>query len=51
MTEIDSTTLLEKSCTVWSSRREREIALRVYYYVLEQDGCKIFALQRIQEPA
>lgn len=50
MTEIDSTSLQEKSCVVWSERRERLIALRVYYYVLEQDGCKIYALQRIQEP-
>ena len=47
--ETDATPLLEKSCVIWSQRRERNIALRVYYELLEQDGCKIYLLRNIQE--
>jgi hypothetical protein len=44
--ETNSTPLLEKSCVVWSARRQREISLHVYFDVEEQDGCKIYTLQR-----
>ena len=47
MTE-SSSTLLEKTCVAWSSRREREISLRVSYSVQEQDGCKIYTLGQVQ---
>jgi hypothetical protein len=49
MTESNSTLLSQKSCLVWSHRRERDIALRVYYEVQEQDGCKIYIVNRVQE--
>ena len=47
--ENDPTLLHEKSCVVWSKRRERNVTVRVYYYVLEEDGCEIYALQQMQE--
>jgi hypothetical protein len=46
MTETNTTPLLEKRCVVWSTRRQREITLRVYFDVEEQDGCKIYTLQQ-----
>jgi hypothetical protein len=51
MTERNTTPVLEKSCVVWSRRQERDIALRVYYDVYEQDGCRIYTLQRQVENA
>jgi hypothetical protein len=47
--EANTTTLQEKSCVVWSRRRERDIAVRVYYDVHEQDGCKIYTLHHREE--
>jgi hypothetical protein len=47
MTENNST-IVEKTCVAWSSRREREISLPVSYSVREQDGCKIYTLGRVQ---
>jgi hypothetical protein len=47
MTENNST-LLDKTCVAWSSRREREISLRVTYSVREEDGCKIYTLGHVQ---
>jgi hypothetical protein len=49
MTEINATIFLQKSCLAWSSRRERNIALRVYYDLREQDGCRIYTIGRIEE--
>jgi hypothetical protein len=48
MNETTSETL-QKTCVVWSSRRERDISLRIYYDRWEQDGCKIYALSRVDE--
>ncbi len=48
MNEITSETL-QKTCVVWSSRREHNISLRIYYDTCELDGCKIYALSRIDE--
>ena len=47
MTESNRRTL-EKLCVVWSSRLERNIALRVSYDMHRQDGCKVFNLNQIQ---
>jgi hypothetical protein len=47
MTETNATSLLQKTCVVWSSRQERNIALRVYYQLQEQDGCKIYHIGQI----
>jgi hypothetical protein len=49
MTESNLTPLLEKNCVVWSSRQARNLALRVYYDVREQDGCKIYTLRALEE--
>lgn len=49
MTELNLTPFLEKSCVVWSSRREQSLAVRVYYEAHEQDGCRIYTLHRYEE--
>jgi len=49
MPESNTTLLPQKSCLVWSRRRERDITLQVYYEVQEQDGCKIYTVDRVQE--
>jgi hypothetical protein len=49
MTESNSPLPLEKTCVVWSRRRERDIALRVFYDVRELDGCRIYTLNQVQE--
>lgn len=40
---------VQRTCVAWSQRRERDIALRVHYTVSEQDGCKIYAVCRVEE--
>jgi hypothetical protein len=42
---------IEKLCRVWSSRQEREIALRVYFTVREAGGCRVYELLREDYPA
>jgi len=49
MNETSSAPILQKTCVFWSSRRERDISLRVYYDVLEQNGCKIYGITRVEE--
>jgi len=49
MTETKSETILQKTCVIWSSRRERDISLRIYYDLRESDGCRIYALNRVEE--
>ena len=49
MNETTSETNLQKTCVIWSSRRERNISLRIYYDRCELDGCKIYALSRVDE--
>jgi hypothetical protein len=36
-------------CTVWNSRREESLDLRVSYRKLQQNGCKIYTISRIEE--
>ncbi len=48
MNETTSETL-QKTCVIWSSRRERNISLRIYYDTRELDGCKMYALSRVDE--
>ncbi|MGH9672653.1 MAG: hypothetical protein ACRD44_05680 [Bryobacteraceae bacterium] len=40
--------VIEKLTTIWSSRRERQIAVRVSYTVEEGD-CKVYRLNGIDE--
>jgi len=49
MTETNAISLFQKTCVVWSSRRERNIALQVAYDLREEDGCKIYSIGRIEE--
>jgi hypothetical protein len=49
MTETKSETNLQKTCVIWSSRRERNISLRICYDTCEMDGCRIYALNRVDE--
>jgi len=49
MTETDSTPILQKTCVVWSRCKERRISLRIYYDVREQDGCKIYTINHVDE--
>lgn len=39
----------EKLCRIWSERRERDIAVRIYYEVQEAGGCRIYNLLRVEE--
>jgi hypothetical protein len=39
----------EKLALVWAARRERLIAVRVEYDVVESGGCRIYQLSLLQE--
>lgn len=41
--------VLQKACLCWARRRERDISLRVYYDLREQDGCKVFTVEYVEE--
>ena len=49
MIETNSEPILQKTCVIWSSRRERDISLRIYYDMRELDGCRIYTLSQIDE--
>ncbi len=49
MLESNSPLMMQKSCIVQASRRERDIALQVYYDVREEDGCRIYTLAQVVE--
>jgi hypothetical protein len=40
---------LEKLTTIYSSRRAQEIPVRIYWEVVEDDGCKLITLRGVQE--
>jgi hypothetical protein len=39
----------EKLARVYSERRQREVLLHIRYTVQEQNGCKVYELQRVEE--
>ena len=39
----------DKLALVWASRRERLVAVRVYYEVIESAGCTIYQIDRMEE--
>jgi hypothetical protein len=39
----------EKIALIWAERRERLIAVRVYYDISVDRGCTLYALNRIEE--
>ena len=49
MIENDTTSVVQKTALIWSCRRERVISVRIYYDLQEQDGCKIYTLNHMQE--
>ena len=49
MNETSSAPTRQKTCVLWSSRQERNISLRVYYDLREQDGCKVFTIDHTEE--
>lgn len=34
----------EKIFWIWSDRKEREVSVRVQYTIIEQHGCRIYAI-------
>ena len=46
LTPVDDNQTL---CSVWNSRKEQNIAIRVSYQKLQQDGCKIYTISKIEE--
>jgi hypothetical protein len=48
MMESNSLQPVEKTCVIWSARQQKELALRVFYELREQDGCKIYTLRSIE---
>ena len=49
MNETNASPIQQKTCVFWSSRRERDIALRVHYDFREQGGCKIYGITLVEE--
>ena len=49
MIERDSAPMLHKSAVIWSQRRERDIAVRIYYDAYERNGCKVYILRQVEE--
>ena len=49
MNETSAAATRQKTCVLWSSRQERNISLRVYYDLKEQEGCKIFTIDHVEE--
>ncbi len=39
----------ETLCSVWNSRQEKTVDVRVSYQKLQQSGCKIYTISRIEE--
>ncbi len=42
-------TRCEKLALVWSSRRERMLAVHVEYEIVESHGCRVYWLYRTEE--
>jgi hypothetical protein len=49
MFETDSAPNLQKTAVIWSHRKERNISVRIYYDVREQDGCKVYTVNHVEE--
>lgn len=49
MNETNPGPMLQKTCVFWSSRKERDISLRVYYDIQDQNGCRIFGITKVEE--
>lgn len=49
MTENSPVQRLQKLSRMWTQRREKEIAVRIYYDVRQEGKCKIYCLQQVDE--
>ena len=49
MFETDSTPVFQKKAIIWSHRKERRICVQIYYDVREQDGCKVYTVNHVEE--
>lgn len=36
-------------CSVWNSRKEQTVEVRISYQKLQQGGCKIYTISKIEE--
>jgi len=45
----DSTDEQQKLIRIWSSRRGGEVLVRLLYAVEEENGCKVYRLQKNEE--
>jgi len=49
MTANNPVEKLSKIARIWSSAREREIAVKIYYELEVQGACKIYSLNQVEE--
>lgn len=49
MTQTNPVQQLQKLSHVWTRRREKQIAVRIYYDLRQENGCKIYCLNQIEE--
>ena len=49
MTENSPVQNLQKTARIWSSARERDIAVKIYYDMQVQDNCTIYHLGQVEE--
>ena len=48
---MNNETLRDKLCSVWSSRQEKMLTMRVYFQVEEDQGCRVFQVDRVEPVA
>jgi hypothetical protein len=36
-------------CTIWNSRRQESVSVKVSYQKLQQNGCKIYTISKVEE--
>ncbi|MDQ6677342.1 MAG: hypothetical protein M3Z09_08605 [Acidobacteriota bacterium] len=49
MTATKSFHALQKTSIIWSSRRESQIAVRIYYQVRIENDCRMYHLTQLEE--
>jgi hypothetical protein len=49
MTNFSTPETIQKISTIWSSRQEKVISVKIEYQKWEEGGCKMFCLSRVTE--
>ena len=49
MPELDAQQKKQKLCRIWTRRRQEKVPVWVYYGVVEERGCRIYSLDRMEE--